>query len=484
MEPEAYPVRSRLIPSATVAILAVVVGFMFVKAFTVSWRAVALFPLAALFLLACAVFVNRFRDFLLFCLVYLIPFQFGYHIVLEKLGPFEHTYRTGIVIDSVDVMLIGLYLLWALGASVGRSSSKPITIGGKLGAIFLVWVGYLLVSSLLISERLHYSLFAVVDFFKGFMLYFYLVNNIEDDRDLTVILYGLFANTVTHALYIAFQFATGLNYTAHGEASKHYVPLEGFRPVGLTGSWDEAGILIATGMSVMLAYTLIVTKGPKRQFFLVVLVTVMTGLLLTKMRSAWIAGMVAVVLVFLIAYFKRRIPSGLLVKGGVALLILVLATSPFVVHRLVTGTRGEVRAPLMYTAWNMFKDNWVAGVGLGNYYLHTAQYVPQELRGTWVFTVHNEYLLYLSETGIIGFFLYYLMLLLAMKKLWAGVGARNPVVFSTSLGLFAAIIGSLPNRIFSLYMFPSIVITYCVIFAIASRVEAMARANQQTTIGY
>lgn len=467
--------KSKYIPLVMAASGAIVLGFLFVHAFALGWRAVALFPLAVAFIFGCALFIKRLRDFLLFALIFFIPFQFGYHVVFDPVGLLEQSYRSGIVIDTVDVLLMALYLGWLFSASTKTTPGKPFSIGGSVGVLFLCWMGFLLIAGFFVSRRLHYSYYAIFEFFKGFLLYVYLVNNFRGERDLKIIVYGLFANTVAHTLYICFQYATGLNYTIHGEASTHFVPLEGFRPVGFTGSWDEAAITIATVLSIMLAYALVVAKGPKRQFTLTILVIVLLGLLLTKMRSAWLAGLTATVLVILISYFKRWIPPGLVVKGSVALMIIVLCASPFVVHRLITGTRGEDRLPLMYTAIDMFKAHWVAGVGVGNYFIHAPQYLPRNLEGTWVFTVHNEYLLRLSESGIIGTVLYYAIFLLALQKLWAGTASTNPWVYAVSVGLFSAMISSIPNRFFSMYHFVTTFILYCVILALAHHVEAMAR---------
>jgi hypothetical protein len=55
---------------AIVAVVTVVLGILFVNAFTISWRAVALFPLAAGFFLCCALFLNHLREFLLFSLMF------------------------------------------------------------------------------------------------------------------------------------------------------------------------------------------------------------------------------------------------------------------------------------------------------------------------------------------------------------------------------------------------------------------------------
>ena len=69
------------LPVIAVATIAVFTGMAFVYAFTLGWRAVALFPLGVGFLLTCALFLGRLRDFLLFLVVFMIPLQFGYHLV-------------------------------------------------------------------------------------------------------------------------------------------------------------------------------------------------------------------------------------------------------------------------------------------------------------------------------------------------------------------------------------------------------------------
>ena len=74
-------------------------------------------------------------------------------------------------------------------------------------------------------------------------------------------------------------------------------------------------------------------------------------------------------------------------------------------------------------------------MGVGNYLVHVHKYIPQELRGAWISTVHNEYLLRLAETGIFGFLLYYMILIVALKKLWLGTRSANPWVFAVSIAL-------------------------------------------------
>ncbi len=135
-------------------------------------------------------------------------------------------------------------------------------------------------------------------------------------------------------------------------------------------------------------------------------------------------------------------------------------------HRFVTGTWGQDRIPLMLTAINMFKANWLFGVGANNYFFHIQQYLPVRLSGTWQYAVHNEYLQWAAETGLLGLLLYYTLVLVMMRKLWKLTVSPDPWIFMASLGLFAAVLGSLPYRMTSPYFFQPLYTEFCAILAV------------------
>jgi ABC-type arginine/histidine transport system permease subunit len=91
---------------------------------------------------------------------------------------------------------------------------------------------------------------------------------------------------------------------------------------------------------------------------------VLVGLLLTKVRGEYIALLISAVMVVSVSYFRGWLSSTQTFKvaaGGFAVLIL---GAPFIVQRFLTGAWGEDRLPLMRTAINMFKENWLLGVGV------------------------------------------------------------------------------------------------------------------------
>ena len=204
---------------------------------------------------------------------------------------------------------------WGMMSMGWHTADRPLTLGGKIGFTLLVWIAYLLGSSLLVSVHWNYSGYEVFALIKGFLLYFFLVNNVKTQRDLRIVMYGLFAMTVFHALYICFQSATGLNYTVHGELSKHFLPREGFRPAGFFGTWDGAALMLATVLPAMIGYGLLYQRGVGRLPVLVMVLVVVVGILLTKTRSTWLAVIISSTLLIGISYFKNRIESSVRGQG-------------------------------------------------------------------------------------------------------------------------------------------------------------------------
>ena len=105
-----------------------------------------------------------------------------------------------------------------------------------------------------------------------------------------------------------------------------------------------------------------------------------------------LAVFVSAVTVVAVSYWRGWITATKTFWVALAAAAVLILGGPFIVHRFVTGAWGQDRIPLMLTAINMFKANWLFGVGANNYFFHIQQYLPVRLSGTWQYTVHNEYL--------------------------------------------------------------------------------------------
>jgi O-antigen ligase len=313
---------------------------------------------------------------------------------------------------------------------------------------------------------LEYSFFEIVVLAKGFVLYFYLVNNTRTEEDVKVIVAGLFVGAVAHAVYIIGQYVTGWNYTVHG-VLETYVGPEGFRSVGFFGSPDAASAMMSLVLPILTSFLLIEKSRPLRVLAVVSIVLIVVALMCTKVRATAGAVAIAITIVVLLSYTRRWIPLRTIVAFAVVGLLVLTALFPLSYERFVKGTWGEARMPLAFTAVNMFWDHWITGIGINNYHVAFQRYLPPEYRYSWPYVVHVEYLYRLAETGIIGFVLYYAMIVAMMVKLWRSLRTSVPWIFVVALGIFAGMVGSFFHRFFSAYHYVNLYVFFCVLLALA-----------------
>lgn len=456
---------------AGLVLLLLLFAFAYVISFEMSWRAVFVMHVGTLFLLACGLFMKDLRNFLLFMMIFVFPMEFGYHFIImpppggtaiEEVWSFAN----GLRIDSADAILLILYVHWALRLAHERSRSERFTLGRPLGSVMLVWIVYILFASMLKAHYKNLAFFEVFVLVKGFFLFLYLANNITTLRDFRVVYYALLSITVFHALFMLFQFATGLNYDIHGEFSRHYVEAEGFRPAGFIGCADCASSLIDIMLPMALTHFLVAKDRLTRIGLLASIGILLGGLIVTKVRAGLMAVILLTLAVLWVSHLRKWITwrrMGAVILVGIVLLILA---TPLMIHRFRTGEYGQDRLPLIYTAINMIKANPLLGVGANNYSYRIDDYRPRELSGTWIYIVHNEFLLRMAEQGLVGMILFYTLVGLVMVRLWRLTSSPEPWIFIGSCGLFAAFVGSLPHRILTSYYFQSMFYMFCIVVAL------------------
>ena len=132
----------------------------------------------------------------------------------------------------------------------------------------------------------------------------------------------------------------------------------------------------------------------------------LASLFFTFSRGAW-AGLIAGLLIILgLAIIKKDLVGQkklleIILAGSVLVFILFNLYGDLVLTRLSQDTRLEVkssqeRVESYGEAWSMIKDNWLLGVGIGNYGI-------KNNKPSWYFQpAHNVFLLVWAEVGIIG----------------------------------------------------------------------------------
>ncbi len=151
----------------------------------------------------------------------------------------------------------------------------------------------------------------------------------------------------------------------------------------------------------------------------VVLVLGFVTLLCTQSLGGLAAfgAVVALGILFLIRTWKARIL--------ICSCILAIAGCFYVYYEVLNPAHGGVsfgydqvtRLLLWGVAWNLFTQSPVLGVGWGNFvelygpYLKDFSFIP-----AGIFATHNTYLQFLTETGIVGFVTFFVLLFQALRQ--------------------------------------------------------------------
>lgn len=142
-------------------------------------------------------------------------------------------------------------------------------------------------------------------------------------------------------------------------------------------------------------------------------------LFFTFSRGAWAALIVGLISLLIITIWQRD----LLIQKRLLQIILVLAllvfflytiNSDLVLTRLSNDTRLEVKSNTerinSYKIANeVIKENWLAGVGIGNY-TSAFQNIRPNLQSYSYQPVHNVFLLILAEIGIMGIIIFLIVI--------------------------------------------------------------------------
>lgn len=156
------------------------------------------------------------------------------------------------------------------------------------------------------------------------------------------------------------------------------------------------------------------------------------GIVFNATRGAWLAVSIvcAVLLIYYMFKSKRNLAVSIIF---IALISVVLFNNPKFMHRLDTiddfdKYQSNTERILMWqSAWNMFKDHPILGVGLGQYKENYQQkYISPEAKEPQLSHAHNNFLQMLAENGIVGFAGFVIMFgYIIFKNLIAWVKVKN-----------------------------------------------------------
>ena len=168
--------------------------------------------------------------------------------------------------------------------------------------------------------------------------------------------------------------------------------------------------------------------------------TIIVALFFTFSRAAWLAFAVSLFAILIITLIKKdrfkqiQILKIILVSGILAF-ILFTNFQNLVLTRVKGESRLEQKSNIERlesnkAAIDMFRDNWLIGVGMGNYTTELAKINPDR-PAYFYHPAHNVYLLIAAEIGIFGIALFlYLILYISHYILKSGKIYKIPLIIS------------------------------------------------------
>ena len=354
---------------------------------------------------------GQLRRPLLALLAFAVPLSLDVNFLVY---PFHHEGgANGFGIAFKDIVLLLLIFL-ALGEMALR---KPVRLRLFAGVTFpaLLFMALGAVSSVF-APNPQLTAYQVLEIMKGLVLYLYVANFVRDDQDIRWVLTGLMAVVLFESslgLYQSLAGRTlGLSFIGERDTAIRQI-MEGRVTIRPTGTfWHANALAMYLGMALPVIAGLLlapVKRGAKLGAAAVIMVGLIT-LAYTLSRGAWIGVCLAAVLLLAFALSRKVISPAHLAPGLMVAAALVIALNLLaggaIIRRLTVYDRGsaQVRIPLMRGALTVAADYPILGSGLNNYsdiimtYDSAAEYTQSGILPV----VHNVFLLFAAETGLLG----------------------------------------------------------------------------------
>lgn len=410
------------------------------------------------------IFSNRFSDFITISFLLAVPLSGFEKWLFLDLIPADQVgsvlYSGAIGIGVLEFILAGMYLSWFYRMYI-ECTEPPFTFI-KMDYWILALLGaYIL--SIWDSPSPMIGFFSVAYLFKHILIYFFLSRNLKKHH-IKWLLFALF-------FAIVFESALGIvqNRTEylHGLArdkgaldserqSQYQVPgiEDQYRAEGTTYDSHALGLYLA--MMLPIPFLFAASKKNKfslRSISMFVFLLGLIGLITSFSRSAWLSFLFTFILLLFIIHFRWR-------EKHVIPFMLILSVPLIMLSPWITGyiyiRFSSAPIEIMTTRFEQYSialdvwlDNFIFGFGVGNYLEALKIY-----NYNWALElpVHNVFLWNAAETGLLGVFIFYTIIIKTLSNLWrlskSGNTYNERIALAFFIALLSYVIDGLTNPLF------------------------------------
>lgn len=386
--------------------------------------------------LAVMVVMRQARYLLLVAVLLAIPLN------AFSISPFSESFPynpsgapPGILLRLYDFPLIGLLAYTLIKSATQKISLRFTAL--DFAALALIGWGLLTIFN---AQYPAFSFFEFLRMLKLYVLARLIAMNIQDERDLWIVIGAILAGVILQTAIGVAQYVTnndfGLGLFTVGELRR------------VTGTLGWPNTLGAYGASVLLFGLALWVSSQGGKWIWLVNIASFALVILSYSRGAWIATMLgAVVVVWLCLRMlipdSRKILSKVFTIILIATLIVSIFSDSIFARVENLSPQMEVlvtRAQLSEIAFNMISAHPLLGVGQNNFMEVIRSYDTTGVTLHNMEPAHNVFLLIAAETGLIGLALFILLLGAALLGCWRIMGSQNRLFSASAIGLIGAIL--------------------------------------------
>ena len=436
------PVRRELLVSVAAGLA---IGTVAVMAATRSERWPSALVLTAILLAVVALVVGEVRRPLLALVV--ADTAIGWDVNLRFRADLEAVGSLpGLNVSLTSIGLAGLWLLWLL-AYLARDPDVPRLRVSWPAAAYVAVVAL----SLGVAVDAESTMFEVALAVQTLLLLVYLLSWVRTAADVRFVAAALLVTALVEIAAMA-ALHEGLRLPGIPAGDPH--PGQTLDRLGGTfGSPNEAASFLVIVVPLALVLALAPVGRSLRVLAALTFAAGLVALVLTFSRGGWLGLTVALATLAVLALRRRVVP---LRRTVLALAVAAVALAPFLPTILTRLTQDDTnaagaRVPLIDLAWRIFSDHPVLGVGANGFGAAIPSYATPDLDFTWLYTVHDRYLLVLAETGLVGLLAFLWFLCATLRRGLAATRAVEPVVAAVAIGLFAGLVGFLAHALVDVF---------------------------------
>ncbi|GBD86135.1 O-Antigen ligase [bacterium BMS3Abin03] len=345
------------------------------------------------------------KGFLLLTGIFTIPFRTTYDFF--TINSHSMGWTNSISLSLSDVSFFSLFLYLLLSGDLKGSKRNEIS-----NSFFFFVIAC--IPSLINSSWTKISFLAIVMLLKSYFLYYYVfIRSLTDFKVIESVVDYFSFTIIFQGIFSIIQFTTGnpLDFFSTGRGAQGMLKFGDTvlfnRAFGTVGKPNSFAAFIVPIIFILLALYLFYPV--KRKLRLFGLTLGLIALILSFSRGGWLSFALALVFILFMAVRKGFLNFSTVFKYGIVLTLLIIPFSPYIVTRIFGGDHNAAlsRIPLMKISLNMFLEHPFVGVGINTFRSVIHHYTTSpDLKDIYLNEVHNQYLLILSEIGIIGLIFY------------------------------------------------------------------------------